>query len=504
VNSRFFFAVAFLVWVASVSPLSAQGIRLTGSNLLHIDEGSEVDPVKQAEFPDNRTHRSFFENRLRLNVAYGNWTLGGRFLYFRPSEVDKRVYAVTDETGLDKRYFEAKIQPLAIRVGNFAEVFDHGLTLSLFEDRELFFDSELDGVRLSFAKGPVSVVGLKGRSRAREGFLVEEEGVTGIHAEAIPMKGWKVGASFVHMDSSGYAESNLPGLSGLATVGPVQFGGEYAWKETNLGVTQTHGHACYLELTATSGRYNLMVNYKDYKYRGWTPFQNPPIAYREIGLRLLQNREPHVFNPEDDVGYQIEVRGPAVEDLLVLVHFNHSSQHAEDQDGIPHPTLKERDWPYWEFFTGVENVWESGWSLECEAGLNEEAQTQFWYKRSWLAAEATAPIGKFGNLQFGGELLDIRDQRSDKSFMDELAFLGWDNENNLSVWFQSQWTDDEALQEREGDFWPSAEIGYSFGDSHHRAILFYGRERGGLRCSNGFCRRVQPFEGFRITLESSL
>lgn len=496
--------VACLACGLTILPLSAQEVRVGGSNLLRVDEGYEVDPLKHAEFPDNRTYRSFFEERLRLTIAYGNWTFGGRFLYFRPSEIDKRFFGVQNETSLDKRYFEAQVRPLAIRVGHFAEVFDHGLTLSLFEDRELFFDSELDGVRLSFAQGPVSLTALKGRSRAREGFLVEEEGVTGIHTEVVPLAGWKVGASFVHLDSSGYAESRLPAVSGQATVGPLQFGGEFAWKDTDLGASQTHGHACYLEVVASSGRYNLLINYKDYEYRGWTPFQNPPLVSREIGPRLVQNREPHVFYPEDDVGYQVELRGPVLKDISLLVHFNQSSQHALGQKGFARPTLQERNWPYWEFFTTVENTWPSGWSLEFEGGLNEEAQPQFWFKKTWIAADVVAPLGEIGQIQFGGEVLGVRDERRSKDFVDELASLGWDDGKSLSVELQSQWTDDKALRDREGSFWPSAEIGYSFGEGRHRATFFWGRERGGLRCSNGFCRRVQPFEGFRFTLESSL
>jgi hypothetical protein len=493
-----------LLWAVWVHRCHAAELSVDGSNLLHMDEGREVDPQQSADYPHNRAYRSFFEDRLRLNIAYGDLSFGGRFLYFRPSAVDQRFFHVQSETGLDKRYIDAKVDPLSMRVGTFADVFDYGLTLSLFEDRDLFFDSELDGVRFSLAKGPVSFTGLKGRSRARPGFLVAEEGVTGVHGEVVPKRGWKIGASYVHLDSSGYSEAFLPGVSGSALVGPVHLGGEYAWKETDVGRKTVHGHAGYLETVISVERYTLLLNYKDYQYRGWTPFQNPPLVSREIGPRLLQFWEPHVFYPEDDVGYQAELSGPIGQYLVALIHFNQSSQHKVGQKGIAWPTLEERNWPYWEFFASGDVTWPSDWRLESEVGLNEEAQLQYWYKRHWITADAEAPLGKASSLLFGGEVLGIHDERNDADFTDALVLLGWDEGEHLSVEFQFQWTDDKTLQKKEGVSWPSVEAGYTFGEGRHRAILFWGRERGGLKCSNGFCRRVQPFEGFRLILESTL
>ncbi len=503
-NRPLVFAIVGLIWLTTGLSARAQDLGITGANLLRLDEGREVDPQKLGDFPDNRTGRSFFENQLRLNITYGALCLGGRFLYFRPSDVDTRFFGVDNETGLDKRYLEAHVQPLAVRVGHFAEVFDHGLALSLFEDREIYFDSELDGVRLCLAEGPIAFTALKGRSTARPGFVVFEEGVTGLHGEVTPMAGWKVGGSFVHLDSTDYPEADLPAVSGLMTMGPVQVSGEFAWKETDVGSECIHGHAAYLAMTADYQAYTLLVNYKDYRYRGWTPFQNPPLVSREIGPRLLQYREPHVFYPEDDVGYQVELSGRPADELYAVVHFNHSSHHALNQKGIARPTFQERDFPYWEFFSAIENTWPSDARLECEAGLSEEAQAHFWFKKYWMAADFAMPFGEAGELQFGGEMLVVRDKRKDETFTDELVAIGWDNGGNLSTELRLQLTDDEALRKQEGDLWPSAEVGYYFGKGCHRVIVFWGRERGGLRCSNGFCRRVQPFEGFRFTLESSL
>ena len=48
--------------------------------------------------------------------------------------------------------------------------------------------------------------------------------------------------------------------------------------------------------------------------------------------------------------------------------------------------------------------------------------------------------------------------------------------------------------------WANIEISYNI-SSNHRLTVMYGSQRGGVLCSNGVCRYVQPFEnGFKIGL----
>ena len=51
--------------------------------------------------------------------------------------------------------------------------------------------------------------------------------------------------------------------------------------------------------------------------------------------------------------------------------------------------------------------------------------------------------------------------------------------------------------------WASVEITYNF-KQDHRFSLSYGSKRGGVYCSNGICRYMQPFEnGFIFKIISS-
>ena len=51
--------------------------------------------------------------------------------------------------------------------------------------------------------------------------------------------------------------------------------------------------------------------------------------------------------------------------------------------------------------------------------------------------------------------------------------------------------------------WFTFETGYRINQNNNISFSF-GRERGGQTCSNGVCRYIQPFSGFKLTLLSNI
>jgi hypothetical protein len=51
--------------------------------------------------------------------------------------------------------------------------------------------------------------------------------------------------------------------------------------------------------------------------------------------------------------------------------------------------------------------------------------------------------------------------------------------------------------------WPVIGGTYRIGDAH-TVGLQYGAERGGVVCTGGVCRLINPFDGFRFTVTSTL
>lgn len=500
-----------------VAEETIQGVTVEGSNLLHYDNGPEVDNrLQEATYPNNTVARRFLEDRLRLDVYRGNLRIGVRFLYFRPSLEDGIKDSLFAENRIDKRYLEATIEPFKIRVGNFSDIWGSGLAYSSFENRDIYFDSELDGAHVELNAEPLYVTVLRGSTpHGRPGGPVQEAEVTA--ARINPRFGAQsLAFNYVRVDSGRYPETHVASLDWRVSGGPLTLYGERAWNRTLPTVSsQNSGHATYFGGVLSEFGWSLLLEYKDYDYKSVTPFQNPALAYREIGPRLLQSRNPHVLNAADEVGYQAELSGKVTSTTFATLHSNLSSRHPVDKDAfgnlhrvdqqiLPRPSLHQIDSPYWESFVNVEQDLPASRKLTVELGANEESFT-VWEKRQWAWLTLTTPLKGSEQLEFESQTLLIADQiHTNRKVTDQMFGVGWDSGKGVSLTVEDQFSNDRDLKKREGDNWPSVEAALSLSGGKNRLSMFYGRDRGGLRCSNGVCRQVQAFKGFRLTLETTL
>lgn len=501
----------FLAVICTVLVLSASGqaqldeIDFSGSNQLRYDNGREVDTRRvdpNNPYPGNTIRRHFVENKLVLNLFSGNFHLGGRYLYFKPSEADIYQFRLEDENRFDKRFFAGTIDPFSFRLGHFSDLWGSGLAFSSFENRDLFFDSELDGARVQLNAGSIKLIGLTGKTA--DGPLVSEMKATAGRVEMSPGQGRRVGFSYVYHDSLSNPEMGIAGVDWNLTRGIFNLYGERAWNEAVLAGGNSKGHATFVGATLSKLGWSLLAEYADYRYNIVTPIQNPPTTHREIGPRLLQGREPHVLNIPDEVGFQVELSGTVLENTYITAHYNSSSRHSGADDFVSLPKLEEKYRPFWEGFVNLEHDFTGGQHLFFEAGANEEANV-VWQDRLWLHARLKFPFRGSQEIEFETEQLLITDRkRDDEKYHDMLYALSWVPSGMFSMNASVQLTDDEELMDREGEFWAGVEAATRLSGGKHRAAIFFGRESGGMKCSNGVCRQVQPFSGLRLTLETSL
>lgn len=500
--SKLVIGLCLCLFLVGTTKAQLEDIEFDGSNQLRWDNGREVDTRRAGfEYPDNTIARRFVENRLRLDLFSGNFRLGGRYLYFRPSEADVDQFRLQDINRFDKRFFEGELSPLKFRFGHFSDLWASGLTLSMFENRDLYFDTEHDGARVQVEAGSIKLIGLTGKTQS--GALVPEIGTTAGRIELSPGKE-HLGFSYAYHDSGAHPEMSVAGVDWNFTRGIVNLYGERAWNEAILQGGNSPGHATFVGMTVSKWGWSLLAEYVDYRYGKVTQVQNPPTVHREVTPRLLQGREPHVMNIPDEVGAQVELSGSIGENTYVNAHFNANSRHSEDDQSVPLPSLEEKYRAYWDVFANIDHGFEGGQELFVELGTNEEAAS-IWQERRWAQARAKFPFRSSQEIEFEVEQLFITDKsRNDEKFHDMLYAISWVPSGSFSLYASVQLTDDEELKKKEGDYWVSGEAAWKFSEGKHRAILFYGTERGGLKCSNGVCRQVQAFSGVRLTLETSL
>ena len=133
-----------------------------------------------------------------------------------------------------------------------------------------------------------------------------------------------------------------------------------------------------------------------------------------------------------------------------------------------------------------------------------EAST-VWEKRKWAWLTFTTPFKGNQQLEFQSQTLLIADQiHTDRKPTDQLISVAWDNGKGISLTVEDQFSNESELKKTEGSSWPSVEAAFVLSGGKNRVSMFYGRDRGGLRCSNGVCRQVQAFTGFRLSLETTL
>ena len=140
----------------------------------------------------------------------------------------------------------------------------------MFENRDLYFDSELEGFRAKMDVGPLRLTGLTGTTPS--GFLVKKTEVTAGRIEAGGSEGL-LGFSYVNVDSGYYREADVAAVDWNFTRGIATIYGEQAWKETNLG-SRTDGrfldrHASYYGLNLNKWNWSLLLEYSNYDYGGY-------------------------------------------------------------------------------------------------------------------------------------------------------------------------------------------------------------------------------------------
>ncbi|TKJ40836.1 hypothetical protein CEE37_07695 [candidate division LCP-89 bacterium B3_LCP] len=476
-----------------------QAADFQGSLKFRWDEGQEVDPRISSPFPDNLTDRRYIEGLLTAEVLFKKLPvgkrlrLGLRLLELQPSDVDGVIYGLEEKRRFDdKIYAQWKYKKWEVWAGDVTETFGKGLALNLFENRDLYFDSSLRGGKVSYKSKALRFKAIYGQSRA--GYLVEMENVAGANLEYRPRRNMQFGASLVHQEGLFYQKYFMPEVYAGLDIGPISFFGEYAQRRPDNGDIPD-GEGTYVSLGTSFMGLAAQVGYKYYQFGADNPFQTPPIAQREYTTHLL-SQHPHLPLLDDQIGFEIDVSASPSDMVFLTLNFNRSSKH---DGGSLIPSLKEDFNPFWELFLESEIYPRPDLTLKIAAGQNEEARSLFWQRKTATLAEAIYSFSNLWSVTGDLESMWVDDKELGESHNEQWFALTLSRASWGSVNFSYEQS--SLHSDTEGDNWMGVEIAADV-KRNHRLMLFYGRERGGLKCTSGVCRPVQPFEGFRLTYDA--
>jgi len=548
----------FLILLIFLFPASASFAQLklnvdaSVSNLLRYGNGYEY--TGNIKLP-----KEYFENLTDARLNVNGVIFGMRY------EISDPIEYGLNFKGVRKRYIEYNHDiGVSLRAGDYWEIISRGLSLNIFEDRALGYDTGIDGIRLVYQNkfGKKKPFGLKfmvlGGDINYSDYItperIEKYKIRSAYGEFSPLKPLTLGLNYVYSignlpeeNVNTVVHTDLPEINLNLNLSEFQFYAAYSHKSSRVTPNEVYpqpltglGDGFYSSLAYFKNKIGITLDYKNYRYditlpdnRSATrptrmlPYQNPPTAQKEHTSTLI-SRNPHVVDFNDEVGGQVDIVYSPNDKLSFNFNGSIASRHYEYVDtdtttGLAYkrversgnflPSLDDPLSPFWEIYLeGEYYASDKVYTKLAFARQNSTLYNQVFPQNSEKIFTTTIPLEfKYSfnpvyTVTFIGEQQWVHNsfrtsREADQNFTNQFLSFTFSRSPNLNVTFNTESTNDD--EEPTGKkFWWLSEISFKINQSN-TILVSYGSERGGLRCSNGICRFVQPFEGFRAAVQSS-
>lgn len=432
-------------------------------------------------------------NQLDLTFSMGDYVAGLR------ADANLDFSPWKDAYSLAKRFVEVDKKTVNLRLGDFYYTVGRGLAFSLLktfekEGLEYIIDTTVDGGKFSLVRTPFTAEVFGGWIDRKEsdvtdkvfggrlGFLWKNIGNINFNLMGSELgKGSAFGNRSVTMGS---LVLDVPQWSRVA-----KFFGEFLIlrKKRYYEESPISGHGLYLEAGVYWKNLNALVQLKDYRNLDFE-YNRPPLLESEQ-IPIMANQFVLSAVRVSGVSGRLDYALPQASSVL-FTQFSYQKDR---------PGAHRRDVTH--VFVGFEKKFgETGW-LNVLAGYRDERTDSlvFYYThgrtfhgRSNLSYPLTKRLSL--ELDLEGKTFDGRYFRYDewRSFLSFHYSPHW----VATVFFD--WTDDpEILFFKNKKQWGGIQCEFRFGQAASLRV-FYGSNKGGVKCAGGVCKFFPPFEGLRI------
>ena len=542
----------FLLLVSYTASAQKLDVKASLNNVFRYGNGTENNTITDYS-------KEYFEDIGDARLKVNDFVFGMRYEISDPIEYGNNF------KGLRKRYLEYNntTENISLRAGDFWDIVSRGLTMNVFEDRGLAFDTGIDGLRVAYKrtfgdKKPIKVKALLlGGDINYTDYLNlkrnETYKVRDGNLEVSPFKNLTVGANYVYSTGSVMA-NDLKTLTNLTAELPegymslnykdLNFYYSYAHKRVTTQAnslypknTTSYGNGMYSALSLSKPGIGITLEYKNYRFDLVTPdqndrtrptkmlpFQNPPTALKEHTSTLI-SRNPHVVDFNDEVGSQLDIVIAPSDKLTMNLNLGMASKHYEyyniDETGYQYtwkridrynnflPSLRDQLSPFWEVYYEIEYYASS--KTYAKVGFSRQNEVTYNYENP-LATEkvfnTTIPVELRYSITKDYTLkLIVENQWTHNTthattpdYNGQFVALSLSKSPDLTLTVNSEFTSDKDDPTGK-NHWVSGEVSYKITPTNIITTSF-GSEKGGLKCTNGICRYVYPFDGFRLSLTS--
>jgi len=542
----------FLTLVSSVSFGQKLDVKASLNNLFRYGNGKENNTISEYS-------KEYFENIGDARLKVNDFVFGMRYEISDPIEYGNNF------KGIRKRYLEYNnlSENISIRIGDYWDIVSRGLTMNVFEDRGLAFDTGIDGVRVVYKKTFGDKKPIKIKTQLLGGDIVytdflnlkrtETYKVRDGNFEISPLKNFTIGANYVYADGS-IMGNDLKTLTNIKSELPegymslsyknLNFYYSYAHKHVTTEANSLYpnsmsafGNGMYSSLSYSKSGLGITLEYKNYRFDLVTPnqrdrtrptkmmpFQNPPTGLKEHTSTLI-SRNPHVVDFNDEVGSQLDIVIAPSDKLTMNLNLGIASRHYEymntDVTGWQYkwerinrynsflPSLRDQLSPFWEAYYEIEYYATDklyskvAFSRQNETVYNDEnpLATEKIFNTT-IPVELRYSLSKDYTLKviFENQWAHNTSHATTPDYTSQFVALSLSKSPELTMTVNTEFTSDKDDPSGK-THWVLGEVSYKVTPTNIMTASF-GSERGGLKCTNGICRYVYPFNGFRLSLSS--
>jgi hypothetical protein len=198
------YLLQILLLAVPVAEMAGQEVTTSVLNVFRYGEGK----TKIGDLKDDVT---YIEELMELRVGLPKHvTVGVRLLFDIPPEIGPTF------RGIQRRYAELTVDDIMLRAGHSSQLFGRGLSMNLFEDRGLAYDTWMDGVKMTYDGDFIRGTALAGRVEYWDSIVVARTEIYDLRAanlEVHPFDWMMLGGSFVgNSRTVRELESRRPGV----------------------------------------------------------------------------------------------------------------------------------------------------------------------------------------------------------------------------------------------------------------------------------------------------
>jgi hypothetical protein len=446
----------------------------------------EISASNQLEYSlDKKNHQDIFHNWFDFNWTSGIYNVGLRYEAHQPDDWGKTYQE------LSYRYFELSGEFLKFTVGNYYAMFGRGLILRSYENRDLRYDNNLEGIKGTIDLDGFDLTLLGGTPRGEYERI--NDPLHGADGKIAFFDWMSLGGSYLRTNITDFGFVRLYGGNATLTFPHVDLYGEYARKDNPTGeYMEKDGNGVYLSTNAYCTGFGLSVEYKDYERSEFinkeVTYNNPPSLTKEH-LYTLLNRHAYILNLYDERGLQIQSTSTLHENLSLLANYSYTTDHKDKM--IFSEIYGEMEYDYKDLAT-------------IKGGFSRMENKQVEGSPYFLAPvfDLTYYLSGQTSIAFVLEHLWTNKYDGKLTYYDQIISLSLSRSPIISLTFTHERTTEWKTRDWSGKKnWFITTLDLAIGEKHNLSLSI-GSRRAGKVCSGGVCTDRPALDGGEIKLLS--